>query len=90
MFNLNFSITNPWSNRWEVLFFKNGTLGKHRAWEFNGYSTHSLIDIDVRISHRCDHAGLHTIIGLLGLALEFSIYDTRHWNYDKDNWEIYP
>jgi hypothetical protein len=82
MFNFNVSIANPWSNRWEAIWFKNGLLSKYKAWEFNGYRTHHVIDVNVEITTRRDHAGLHLTFGLIGYTVEFSIYDTRHWNGD--------
>jgi hypothetical protein len=99
MINLEFSISNPFSNRWDTLFFKNGTLPKHKAWEFNGYRTNQIIDVEFKLTFKGDHAGLKTMFGLFGFNLEFSVYDTRHWNYEKnrfyepgeDVWpEMYP
>jgi hypothetical protein len=29
------------------------------------------------------------MFGLFGYALEFSVYDTRHWNHQENRWEIY-
>ena len=78
MINLNFSISNPWSDRWRTLFFKNGLLPMHKAWEFNGYATHHVIDIDFRLSFTGDHPGVFVILGLVGYSLELSVYDTRH------------
>ena len=89
MISLQFSIDNPWSNRWKTLFFKNGLLPKHKAWEFNGYTTHQIIDIDCRLTVKGDHAGLHLMFGLFGYSLEFSIYDTRHWDYENNRWHDY-
>jgi hypothetical protein len=78
MINFNFSITNPFSNRWKILFVKNGFLSTYKAWEFNGYQTHHLIDINFSLSFHGDHPGLFIMLGLLGYSLEFSVYDTRH------------
>jgi len=80
MINFNLSVTNPWSNRWETIWFKNGLLPKHKAWEFNGYRSHHVIDVNIEITTRRDHAGIHLMFGLIGYTVEFSIYDTRHWN----------
>jgi hypothetical protein len=99
MIDLKFSISNPFSNRWDTLFFRNGTLPKHKAWEFNGYRTNQIINLEFGVTFKGDHAGLKTMVGLFGFNLELSIYDTRHWNYEKnrfyepgeDVWpEIYP
>ena len=78
MINFNLSIANPWSNRWNIMFFKNGPLPYHKAWEFNGYRTHHIVDIDFRLSFTGDHPGVFVMLGLLGYSLEVSIYDTRH------------
>jgi hypothetical protein len=85
MLNFNLSISNPWSNRWKAIWYKNGLLSKHKAWEFNGYLTHQLLDINIEITTRQDHAGLHLMFGLIGFTVEFTIYDTRHWNGDVYN-----
>ena len=78
MISLNFNIANPWSNRWSILFSKNGLLAKHKAWEFNGYLTHHLVDINCSLSFTGDHPGVFIMLGLFGLSLELSVYDTRH------------
>jgi len=89
MINFNFAVENPFSDRWNTIWFRNGTLPKHKAWEFNGYRTHYIIDVDFRLNFKGDHAGLHTMIGLFGYSIEFSVYDTRHWDYEKDCWKHY-
>ena len=89
MIHFNFTIDNPFSDRWTVMFFKNGTLPKHKAWEFNGYRTHQLIDASLRYTHKGDHAGLQITIGLLGYGLELGVYDTRHWDYETNDWKYY-
>lgn len=78
MLNLNFNITNPWSTDWRFLFGKSGLLAKHKAWEFNGYQTHHIIDINFNLSFTGDHPGVFVMLGLVGYSLELSIYDTRH------------
>jgi hypothetical protein len=90
--NLRFEITNPF-DRWE--FFKplgsiSGSLFWHKAWELeHSYMSTMLIDIDVTLTTRKDHAGLDITIGLLGYGIHFNIYDTRHWNYDLNQWVVY-
>lgn len=87
MINFNFTISNPWSNRWNTLWFKNGLFSTHKAWEFNGYRTHHIIDINFSLNFKCDHAGLQILIGLVGYAVEFTFYDTRHWDTVNWDWE---
>jgi hypothetical protein len=78
MINFNLDISNPWSQRWGTMFCKSGLLGNHKAWEFNGYLTHHVIDIKFSLSFTGDHPGMFVMLGLLGYSLELSIYDTRH------------
>ena len=90
--NLRFELTNPF-DRWE--FFKllgsvSGSLFCHKAWELeHSYMSTMLIDIDTNLTIRRDHAGLSITVGLLGYGIHFSIYDTRHWNYDLNQWVAY-
>jgi hypothetical protein len=78
MIDFNFSISNPWSDRWRTLFCKSGLLANHKAWEFNGYQTHQIVDAKFSLSFTGDHPGVFVMLGLLGYSLEFSLYDTRH------------
>ena len=89
MININFTVDNPFTDRWNTIWFKNGLLKQHKAWEFNGYRTHHLVDLEFRLTFKGDHAGLHTMFGLFGYSVEFSIYDTRHWDYKNNCWETY-
>jgi hypothetical protein len=90
--NLRFELTNPF-DRWS--YFKNlgclyGRLGKHSAWELeHTYYSHSLVDVEVRWTHRQDHAGFEFSIGILGYGIAFRIHDTRHWNHTTNGWEEY-
>lgn len=36
-----------------------------------------------------DHAGPRLNIALFGFELALSIYDHRHWDDDKNDWEVY-
>ena len=36
-----------------------------------------------------DHAGTTLCIKLICIELYWEWYDTRHWNYDNDTWEVY-
>jgi hypothetical protein len=78
MINFNLTITNPWSTRWRTMFCKFGLFGKYKAWEFNGYQTHHIVDMDFKLSFTGDHPGVFIMLGLLSYSFELSIYDTRH------------
>jgi hypothetical protein len=87
IFSFRFELTNLF-DRWE--FFKplgciSGLLFWHKAWELeHSYMSTMLVDIDASLTSRRDHAGLNITIGLLGYGVHLSIYDTRHWDYDKN------
>lgn len=64
-------------------------IGDHKAWEFNGYQTAQLIELDFGLSFKGDHAGLRTMLGLFGYSVEFHLYDTRHWDFETNTWVKY-
>ena len=67
-----------------------GRLGANKAWELeHTYYSGSLFDIDTSFSIQEDHAGFDLTLGLFGYGINFRIYDTRHWNYEKKAWEVY-
>jgi hypothetical protein len=90
--NIRIELSNPF-DRWEL--FKNlgsisGRLTKNKAWELeHTFYTGQLADIDIRLSRQTDHAGLEIVLGIFCYGVSFRIYDTRHWNYDTNNWEEY-
>ena len=85
--NLRFELSNP-VDCWE--YFKNlgcvhGRIGKHWSWEFeHTYYSTLLVDIEMRWSRCTDHAGFDFTFGLFGYGVHFRIYDTRHWDYEKN------
>ena len=89
MIRINFTLSNPLSDRWDTICGSSGVISKYKAWEFNIYETHDIIEIDVEFRPKGDHAGLHIMLGLLGYAVEFHVYDTRHWDYENNTWEVY-
>jgi hypothetical protein len=89
MINLNFTISNPWSNRWEILWNKSKFIGKNKAVEFNGYRTNHIVNVDFNFRPAGDHAGARIMLGLFGFDAELHFYDTRHWNYETNTWEVY-
>ena len=89
MIYFNFKIENPFTDRWNTIFYKSGLILKNKAWEFNAYRTHLLIDVDFHFTRKGDHAGLQLMFGILGYALEFNVYDTRHWDYENNTWYNY-
>lgn len=90
MLFLNLKIQNPWSNRFESLYDKSGlTPIKNKAWEIQVMKTVDVFCFSFQATHNQDHAGINLELGLFGFNVDFNIYDTRHWNYDKNRWYEY-
>ena len=94
MINVNFNLYNPWSRRWDImwnrfLWTKHSTLITHKVCEFNGYRTNHVIDLEFDLTFRGDHAGARVMLGVFGYSVELHFYDTRHWDYETDTWEVY-
>jgi len=88
MININFKIDNPFIDRFANLFNHNGMLTKYKAWEFEVLKVNCIVNFSLSLTTKTDHAGLQLEFGLLGYELCFIVYDTRHWDYDKNTWQI--
>jgi hypothetical protein len=65
-------------------------MGAHTAWELeHTYYSGVLLDVDISLSAKEHHAGLDFTVGLFGYGIHFRIYDTRHWNYERNCYETY-
>ncbi len=88
MINLRFSLENPWWNRFDSIYCTHGkTPFKHKFWEVQVMKSDDIVAFDLRITTRTDHAGVDLWLGLLGYAVNLQIYDNRHWNAEKKDWE---
>lgn len=89
MITLRFELKNPFTRD----YFKNlgcvhGRISKHKAWELeHTFYDGMLADLDLSWTTERDHAGINILVGLLGYAIHFCIYDTRHWDYELGTWE---
>jgi hypothetical protein len=90
MIYFNFTIRNPWCNKFENVVAKGGSLFKNKAWEFEIYRSDTIAEFETRITVNEDHAGIMFGLGLLSWTVNAQFYDTRHWNYEKNQWEVYP
>ena len=81
MINFEFSLSNPFSSRWDCDKPKSGLFTKHVAWEFNHYLTSTIVKLNFNIQPKGDHRGAFIWVGLLGHELEFHVYDTRHTDH---------
>jgi len=88
MFNFELSLRYPFSKRFKLLAGKSGTLLTNKAWESNLYATDTIIKFSIDFSPRRDHGGIVVYIGAVGFDYEFNFYDTRHWCYKTDTWEL--
>ena len=91
MINLQLSITNPWyKENFKNLFNRFGVIAKHKTWEFEVCRyARDILNIHLQWTVHQDHAGPSVELFLLGYGMSFMIYDTRHWNYDRNTWEVY-
>lgn len=92
MISLSFRLENPWSKGGFKNFYSAaGDISKHKAWEFEVcHYPRNVVEFIFSFSFRgTDHAGLRLELGILGYSATLTIYDTRHWDDETDNWETY-
>lgn len=88
MIFINLSIQNPFSDRFQNIKCWSGALPiAFKFWELQILKGPDILEILFEITARRDHAGLRLEFGLLGFNINFSIYDSRHWNHFEQNWE---
>ena len=80
MINFNLGLRNPFSNRWNTFFYKDGLIGKNKAWEIQAVTDSNIVNIEFSLTVRGDHSGITIGLGLVGLTVMFCLVDTRHWN----------
>jgi len=67
-----------------------GKLFGNKAWELeHTFYSGALFDFDTSYSIREDHAGFEFSLGILGYGIHFHFYDTRHWDYESESWQVY-
>ena len=49
----------------------------------------ALLHFDFNIRWKTDHAGVSLWLGLLGFDVGLHFHDTRHWDYENNQWEVY-
>ena len=89
MIYINFSLMNPFSDRFEPMLSFSKRVSKNKAFELELYRSNTIIEFETRVTVREDHAGLTLGLGLFSYTLRAQVYDTRHWNYNKKAWETY-
>lgn len=91
MIYFNINVRNPsWWNRWaSIKCWSGSTPFKHKYWEVQIMKSCELFRIEFNWTVREDHAGLRLELGLLGYQIDFSFYDSRHWDIEKNDWMQY-
>lgn len=86
MINIEFSISNPFSERFGHILLRHGSITRNKSWEFNIYRGTNIFTMLLRYTARQDHAGLKLQFGLFGYECDLYLYDTRHWDYKENRW----
>lgn len=90
MINFSFSLTNPFSNRWDNIWNKViSTPHPSKCIELEVYRDNTIVSFMFRLTTRQSHAGLMIDVGLLGYSASFQFYDIRHWNAEAGRYYIY-
>ena len=89
MIYFGFNITNPFSHRWDTIFYKDKPFAKMKAGEIQVVKDNTIVSFSFRLTTRCDHAGVSLDIGLFGYTAMFNFYDTRHWNTEAGRYFVY-
>ena len=90
MINLRFSLSNPFWDRFENIKCWSGkTPWKNKFWEVQVMKSDDLVAVDFRVTAMTDHAGIDLWLGLIGYAVNLQFYDSRHWDGDKNDWQVY-
>jgi hypothetical protein len=90
MIDINFTISNPWSNTWRPLWSRSyNTPFKNKHIEIETMRDNTIASFEFKITANQSHAGLYLGLSLLGHSINFTFYDSRHWDYEHNRWEIY-
>lgn len=79
MIHFTVTLANPWSKRFETVFYRTGKLlSQNKVWEVQFIKTNDIVSVGVEVWPNCEHAKVRFEIGLIGYCLTFDVYDTRH------------
>jgi hypothetical protein len=76
----------------DICFYKK--LASHKGCEvqfsiWDKKESRYFFSVNVDWSTRMDHAGFSFTVEIYRAYFSFRIYDSRHWNYKKEKWEVY-
>ena len=84
MITLQFNLRIPGSNRFKNIRYYHGSLPiPFKFWELQLYFSADIVEVAVDITARQSHSGSRLSLGLAGITVEFTIYDSRHWDTGK-------
>jgi hypothetical protein len=90
MIDLSFTISNPWGRTWRPLrAYSYNTPFKNKYIEIETIRDNTIASFEFKITANQSHAGLYLGLGLLGYVVNFTFYDSRHWDYKNNDWENY-
>lgn len=90
MIYFNLYIQNPFCKKQgDLLFYKIGKFSENKRWElFFWKNCESLFGFRFEFTPiKRSHGGLFFGFNLLGFDFDFEIFDHRHWDAGKNNWE---
>lgn len=93
MLKFNLEIRNPFfkNGEFDSLWEKSGSFTRYKHWELQlmqyGWNLFEL-NFDLNWNGR-DHAGPNMEVGIFGYQLAITVYDSRHWDYENNTWEVY-
>lgn len=90
MISLNFTLRNPWSNRFENLWcWVCRTPFANKFIELEIIRDFTLVSFRLNWTIRQSHAGLDLELGVFGYNANFQFYDNRHWNTEAEQWILH-
>lgn len=94
MISIGIGLRWPWAKSdGDTAFYRSGLVKwwPNKAWEVQvTRDSQNIINLDLRIKAREDHAGVELTIGIWKYVAMLQFYDTRHWDDDKGGWQTYP
>lgn len=79
MIHFTFTLANPWSKRFETVFYRTGkALLSNKVWEVQFIKTNDIVSVGIEVWPNQEHSRARFEIGLIGYCLTVDVYDTRH------------
>lgn len=74
---------------WKNLYNKSWKVSRYKAIEVQLMRDTELLGFCINLRTKGDHPGFRFSLGLLFLKFDFQFYDSRHWDYENNCYEIY-